>query len=170
MLKQITHLVLIISLVGQFMLTPVMAMPRFLHAFTHAHMSEMDNSNTSMKMSMGQAPQSSTFNSQVTYSSDASSTQKNEMGMKHGEKECDMVIANMTASDGNLLIDCDALCEMMGAGECISHCANASGILIQAPLSPSSPESSDKVHTLSWSTQTAEPATFNPPPIWTSLT
>ncbi|WP_227993173.1 hypothetical protein [Shewanella sp. YLB-07] len=169
-MKQITHLVLIISLVGQFMLTPVMAMPRFLHAFTHAHMSEMDSSNIPMKMSMGQALQSSTIESQVTYFSDSDTGSKAEMVMTHGEKECDMMVASMSTSDSDILIDCDALCEMMGAGGCISHCASASGILIQAQFSLSSPESSGKVQTLSWSTQTADLATFNPPPIWISLT
>ena len=166
MLKQITHLVLIISLVGQFLLTPVMAMPRFLHPLTH--ISDIDTSNTSMKMSKGQVSQSSTFKSPVSYYSVASNSQKSEMTMKHGEKECDMVLANIMTRDGNVLIDCDVLCEMMGAEGCVSH--YASGILIQAPLAPSAPGSSDKVQTLSWSTQTAEPATFNPPPIWTSLT
>ena len=164
MLKQITHLVLIISLVGQFMLTPVMAMPRFLHAFTHAHMAEMNSSDTSMKMS------SSTFTSQATYSSDSNTGSKAEMVMKHGEKECDMMVANMMTSDSDILIDCDALCEMMGEGGCVSHCASASGILIQAQFSLAPPESNGKVQTLSWSTQTTDLATFNPPPIWTSLT
>ncbi|AQS35501.1 hypothetical protein Sps_00281 [Shewanella psychrophila] len=170
MLKQITHLVLIISLVGQFLLTPVMAMPRFLHAFTHSHMAEMGSSDASMKMSMGQVQQSSTLTSKFTSPSDSDTGSKAEMIMKHGEKECDMMVANLTTSDSDILIDCDALCEMMGSGGCISHCASASGILIQAQFSLSSPESNGKVQTLSWSAQTSDLATFNPPPIWTSLT
>ncbi|BAJ00182.1 hypothetical protein [Shewanella violacea] len=172
MLKQMTHLVLIITLVGQFLLTPVMAMPRFLHALTHAHMSEMDSSDTRMKMSMAQAQaqQSSRVTSQVTYSSDLDTSSKVEMAMHHGEKECATLVANMMANNGDILIDCDALCEMMAAGGCISHCASPSGILIHPQFSLLIPESNGKVHTLSWSTQTVDLATFNPPPIWTSLT
>ncbi|WP_076413393.1 hypothetical protein [Shewanella sp. UCD-KL12] len=159
MTKQLAHLVLIISLVGQFMLTPAMAMPSFLHAFTHAQMSQMDHGDNAMKTLEPALQQSPTPNA-------IESISDTDIVMQHGEKDCDMVVSNMSANNSDILIDCDALCEMMGAGDCISHCASATGILLQAQFDISSPESDGKVQTLSWSTQTIDPVHPNPPPIW----
>ncbi|QFU20620.1 hypothetical protein FM038_001165 [Shewanella eurypsychrophilus] len=167
MTKQLAHLVLIISLVGQFLLTPAMAMPSFLHAFTHAEMTHDDSSEL-----MPVIQQSPTLTSSMMQSSIVDATTfSNEAGiMKHGEQDCDMMVSNMSSNDSDILIDCDALCEMIAAGDCVSHCASTTGILIQAQFTLTTPESSAPVQTLSWSTQTAELASVNPPPIWTRLT
>ncbi len=141
------------------MLSPVMAMPRFLHSVTNV--SEIDNLNPSMLMH-----QSSNLTSQITIPADTDTDSKTYMVIKHGEKVCNMMTTNKTVS--NTRIKCNALCKMICAGRCVSH--GTSVILIETQLSLSSPESNDKVQTLSWSAQTSDLTPPNPPPIWTNLT
>lgn len=157
MSKQLAHLVLIISLVGQFLLTPAMAMPSLLHAYSHAHMKAMEHdSDVSTEMLATQLQ--SELLSQQTFSLTNS---------PDSEQSCSTMVNIKKPSNLDISIDCDALCEMMGVGECVSHCANATGILIQANFELLIPESSASIQTGFWSTQTAEPAPFNPPPIRT---
>lgn len=171
MTKQLAYLVLIISLVGQLLLTPAMAMPSFLHAFAHAQMSNMTHDEaplpllTSIKQSPTLLP--SMVNTSLEAAQDSSSS---KVPMAHGEQDCDMMMSNLAGSSRDILIDCDALCEMMGAGDCVSHCASATGILIQAQFTLISPVSTAPVQNSPWATQTADLASLNPPPIWTSLT
>lgn len=159
MSKQLAHLVLIISLVGQFLLTPAMAMPSLLHAFSHTQMVTMDHHSGEMATLLS-TPQQSALLDQMLPQSNTSTD------ISSSEQSCDMMMSNMQMSDdAGLVIDCDALCEMMSAGECASHCASATGILIQAKFALSLPESSAPIQTGSWSKQTTEPAPFTPPPI-----
>ncbi|WP_299798025.1 hypothetical protein [uncultured Shewanella sp.] len=148
MSKQLAHLVLIISLVGQFLLTPAMAMPSLLHDYTHAQMSTMLHS--------GMSP--------VAVSSDSLTTPHDtDMAMTHGQRDCDMAMSGHKLNGGPT-IDCDALCKMMGAGSCVSHCASATGILTQPQVSVISQESSGKVQADFWSPRTSELSSSNPPP------
>lgn len=148
MSKQLAHLVLIISLVGQFLLTPAMAMPSLLHAFSHTQMSSMLHSD--------EPP--------VAIPSDNLTTPHDiEKAMTHGQQDCDMAMSGLKVNDSPT-IDCDALCEMMGAGDCVSHCASATGILTQPQINLISQVSSDRVQSGSWSTQTVELSSSNPPP------
>ncbi|MBW8185310.1 hypothetical protein [Shewanella nanhaiensis] len=157
MSKQLAHLVLIISLVGQFLLTPAMAMPRLLHTYSHTQMNAMEHNsdiNTEILATQLQSEFPPLQTLTLTNSPDS-------------EQSCSTMVNIKKSSNLDISIDCDALCEMMGVGECISHCSSATGILIQAHISLLSPESSGPIQTGFWSTQTAEPAPFNPPPIRT---
>ncbi|MFT5235672.1 MAG: hypothetical protein ACI90A_001035 [Shewanella sp.] len=161
MSKQLAHLVLIISLVGQFLLTPAMAMPSLLHAFSHTQMVTMDHHSSKMTDRLSTPQQSAQLDNMLPQSN-------TPLDISSGEQSCDMMMPNMQMSDNaGAVIDCDALCEMMSSGECASHCASATGILIQAKFALALPESSAPIRTGSWSKQTAEPAPFTPPPIQT---
>ncbi|MEC4727937.1 hypothetical protein HWQ46_20590 [Shewanella sp. D64] len=159
MSKQLTYLVLIISLVGQLLLTPAMAMPSLLHAFSHVQMMTVDNHSSEMIKLLSTPHQSTLL---VPVSSHSNTTVESI----HNQQSCGMIISNIPMpADVGITIDCDALCEMMGSGDCVSHCANATGILIQAQFALVLPESSAAIQTRSWSTQTAEPVPFTPPPM-----
>lgn len=161
MSKQLAHLVLIISLVGQFLLTPAMAMPSLLHAFSHTKMMTLDNHSDEMMVQLSTPQQSAAVNQVLLLS-------RSSIDTSSSEQSCDMMMSNMQMSDDSgVVIDCDALCEMMSAGDCVSHCASATGILIQAQFSHSLPESSTAIQTSSWSKQTAESTPFTPPPMRT---
>ncbi len=161
MSKQLAHLVLIISLVGQFLLTPAMAMPSLLHAFSHTQMVTMEHHSSEMTVLLS-TPQQSALLDQMPPQSSTS------LDISSSEQNCGMMMPTMQMSDNaGVVIDCDALYEMMGSGECASHCASATGILIQAKFALALPESSAPIQTGSWSKQTAEPAPFTPPPIRT---
>ncbi len=165
MSKQLAHLVLIISLVGQFLLSPAMAMPSLLHAFSHSQMSLLSNSELSeselsdSELMPTEAMPVVTNQTQSNNSLPADADQ----AMTHGQQDCDMAMSGLSNNDGPT-IDCDALCEMMGAGNCASHCTSATGILTQPQISLISPETSGRVQSGSWSTQTVELSSSNPPP------
>ncbi|ACA84495.1 hypothetical protein [Shewanella woodyi] len=160
MSKQLAHLVLIISLVGQFLLTPAMAMPSLLHAYSHAQMNDVEHDAAGVSTMIETAVKSQLLPPQsplLTGQSDTLDSRQN----------CDAIAGILVNDNSDVSIDCDALCEMMGVGECVSHCANATGILIQANFALQVPESSASIQAGFWSTQTADPAPFNPPPIRT---
>ncbi len=138
MRKQIVYLVFFIALIGQFILSPAMAMPKYLHASSHAaHHIE---------------PQAS----QVLLANSLTSALSSELQM-----HCDSDISSLSV----VKIDCDALCEIVGAGNCISHCVSAAGIIEQHQLSLTSPNSTASVQSIFWSLQTVELSSSNPPPI-----
>jgi|GEM_PF-6338578 len=157
MSKQLAHLVLIISLVGQFLLTPAMAMPSLLHAFSHAQMALTSDSELMPAETMPIVTDQTQSNDSPTRSHATKNT------MTHGQQDCDMAMSGLNNNDGPT-IDCNALCEMMGAGNCASHCASATGILTQPQISLISPKTSGRVQSGSWSTLTAELSSSNPPP------
>lgn len=155
MSKQLAHLVLIISLVGQFLLSPAMAMPSLLHAFSHSQMSLLSDSELMPTVAMPVVTNQTQSNNSLPADAD--------QAMTHGQQDCDMTMSGLSNNDGPA-IDCDALCEMMGAGNCASHCTSATGILTQPQISLISPETSGRVQSGSWSTQTVELSSSNPPP------
>ncbi|RTR28897.1 hypothetical protein [Shewanella atlantica] len=171
MSKQLAHLVLIISLVGQFLLTPAMAMPSLLHAFSHTQMSLIsgsEHSDSELSNSELMSAETIPVVADQTLPNDNLHSSTNidtapEQTMTHGQKDCDMAMSGLSNHDGPT-IDCDALCEMMGPGDCVSHCASATGILTQPQIDLISQVSSDRVQSGSWSTQTVELSSSNPPP------
>jgi len=165
MSKQLAHLVLIISLVGQFLLSPAMAMPNLLHAFSHAQMSLLSNSelsNSELSDSERMPAEAMPVVINKTQSNSSLPEDANQ-AMTHGQQDCEMAMSGLSNNDGPT-IDCDALCEMLGAGNCASHCTSATGILTQPQISLMSPETSVRVQSGSWSPQTVELSSSNPPP------
>ncbi|WP_299802813.1 hypothetical protein [uncultured Shewanella sp.] len=140
MRKQIVYLVFFIALVGQFILSPAMAMPKYLHASSHA-----------AQHNEPQASHTQTILANSLASSHSADTQMN----------CDSDMPNLSL----IKIDCDALCDILGAGNCVSHCVSAPGIIEQHQLSLISPNSTASVQTSFWSPQTVELSSSNPPPI-----
>ncbi|ABV89294.1 hypothetical protein [Shewanella pealeana] len=140
MRKQIAYLVFFIALVGQFILSPAMAMPKYLHASSHAEQHI--------------EPQASHLQTLLT-DSFASSLGADE------QMNCDSEMPNLSL----VKIDCDALCDILGAGNCVSHCVSAPGIIEQHQLSLNYLNSTASVQTSFWSPQTVELSSANPPPI-----
>ena len=140
MRKQIAYLVFFIALVGQFILSPAMAMPKYLHASSHAaqHLEP-------------QASQAQTLLASSLASSYSTDTQMN----------CDSEMASLSL----VKVDCDALCEILGAGNCVSHCVSAPGIIEQHQLRLVTSNSTASIQTSFWSLQTVELSSGNPPPI-----
>lgn len=140
MYKRFAHLALLISLVGQFLLSPAMAMPKFLHASSHAqHDIQQALSNTPVQPDLL-----------------SSAAQVNQDSTHCG---------NSSPSINTSMVDCDALCEMLGAGDCVSHCISTPAIMEQVQLKLAAQEAGQSLQTVFWSLQTAEQSLVNPPPI-----
>lgn len=140
MWKRITYLALLISLVGQFLLTPAMAMPKYLHASSHTSQHVQQVELTSL-------PINPALVSEISIHQDA------------GNCGSAMLSANSSP------LDCDALCQILGAGDCLSHCISSPAIMEQDLLSLFPQQAGQSLQTLFWSPQTAEKSSVNPPPI-----
>ncbi|QDF76811.1 MULTISPECIES: hypothetical protein [Shewanella] len=137
MTRILGKLVLIIALLGQFILTPAMAMPSALVATMHS--GQMSGH---MQMTQTEMPS------------------QNELGrvMSHQGEPCQM-------SGVSELVDCEALCAAIGPGDCVSHCASILGALDASVPSLAVPDHSGPIVTSAWSLQTAELTPLSPPPI-----
>ncbi|MFV7784146.1 hypothetical protein ACNPKB_03985 [Shewanella marisflavi] len=137
MTRILGKLVLIIALLGQFILTPAMAMPSALVA-------TMYSGQMSGHMQMTQTEMPS----------------QNELGrvMSHQGEPCQMSAVSQ-------LVDCEALCATIGPGDCVSHCASILGALEASVPSLAVPDHSGPIVTSAWSLQTAELTPLSPPPI-----
>ncbi|MCG9731619.1 hypothetical protein L1D44_17635 [Shewanella sp. Isolate13] len=142
MRKQITFLAFFIALIGQFILSPAMAMPKFLHASSHA--SQHIESQVSQT-------QSEALDANTLTASFLADSQMN----------CASKMPNLNLDN----IDCDALCKMLGANDCASSSVSAPGIVEQAQLMLIAQSSMASLQTAFWSLQTAELSSLNPPPI-----
>ncbi|MEZ9198340.1 hypothetical protein [Shewanella sp. 10N.286.54.B9] len=140
MYKRFAYLALLISLVGQFLLAPAMAMPKFLHASSHAQ-------HHVQQQPINQSVDSIPFHSSEYADQDSSS--------------CASSTVNINAS----VVDCDALCEILGAGDCVSQCVSTPAIIEQMQINITSPAVAQSVQSIFWSPQTAEHSLVNPPPI-----
>lgn len=138
MTRILGKLFLIMALLVQFILTPAMAMPSALMSLMHGDNMEMTQE---MRSSMP-----------LTSKLDAS------LQMSHQGKPCKM-------AGGNKLVDCEALCEAMGAGDCLTHCASTLGNLsASVPFLAIQPLSGPIV-TAAWSLQSVDLTPLSPPPI-----
>ncbi|MCL1051634.1 hypothetical protein L2755_18650 [Shewanella abyssi] len=141
MWKRIAYLALLISLVGQFLLSPAMAMPKFLHASSHAsqHIQQIEQASLPLE--------------QVLISSMGTSNQETS--------SCGSSMPSINAST----VDCDALCEILAAGDCVSHYISTPAIIEQEQFNLAVQQTAQSLQTAFWSPQTAEQASINPPPI-----
>ena len=153
MRKQIAYLAFFITLVAQFVLSPAMAMPKFLHASSHAlHQQAM--AVNAMK-GVTAAPNHLSATTPFNDSSLAAELQGDDA------MNCASNTVNLTLPK----IDCEALCDILGAENCASHGASAPGIIEQHLLAFNEPSSLASIQTRFWSLQTVELASTNPPPI-----
>ncbi|CAM4156778.1 hypothetical protein [Shewanella aquimarina] len=135
--------VLIIALLGQFILTPAMAMPSALMSMMKGdHMAMAQNMSQVMSQEMTQVTQAV----------------KAGMQMSHQGQVCKM-------SGDNSLVDCEALCAAMGPGDCMTHCASTLGNLSASVPSLAFQPVSGLIVTTGWSLQTADLTPLSPPPI-----
>ncbi|QQX80604.1 hypothetical protein JK628_01595 [Shewanella sp. KX20019] len=141
MCKRIAYLALLISLVGQFLLSPAMAMPKFLHA------------SSKVSLHAQQIEQASLPLERLLISSMGGSNQETS--------NCGSSMPSINTS----MVDCDALCEILGAGDCVSHCISTPAIMEQVQLNLTAQQAGQSLQTAFWSPQTAEQASINPPPI-----
>lgn len=139
MSKQLAYLAFLVALVSQFILSPAMAMPKFLQTIAHG----------SVVTTLETTP----FKQQlITHTALSHLTQETD--------DC------TTKAPSHLSqADCDPLCEMITTGDCAYHCVSAPGIIDQSQLILVSQNSIASLQTASWSLQTVELSTKNPPPI-----
>lgn len=148
MVKQLAHIALFIALIGQFILTPAMAMPRYLHASSHI----------SQHQGMAQ------HHKQTSHSLESNHAHHHSAKLQTS----DSMAVNCASDMPNLnlgKVDCDALCEILGAGNCVSHCISAPAIIDQQQIAVTQPASTASMPTAFWSLQTVELSSVNPPPI-----
>lgn len=139
MKQQLIRGLLIIALVGQALLTPAMAMPSFLHAASHQHSELAEPLPDDVWSPQGGVTELSQTNS----------------------KHCDTPNAHAKVPQ----IDCDALCEMLSSGNCLTHCASASAMLLHNPMSLAQPSSHYPLVLYIWYAETAYLAPIHRPPI-----
>ncbi|MCG9713855.1 hypothetical protein L1D29_13615 [Shewanella insulae] len=136
--------VLIIALLGQFILTPAMAMPSALMSLMHGGQMEMAlDKHMDMSLDVAQASHGAV---------------SGQMPMSHQGEPCKM-------STGSELVDCEALCAAMGPGDCMTHCASILGNLSAAVPSLTIHPLSGPIVISAWSLQTADLTPLSPPPI-----
>ncbi|OEG73803.1 hypothetical protein BEL05_15240 [Shewanella colwelliana] len=147
MMVNLAKAFLIIALMGQFILTPAMAMPNALLTLLHGQ-HEM----TAMSMGDNSRSEALAF----------SMVDESVMAKSHGDEPC----MHLTA-DSKLLsmIDCQAVCDALGSGNCMAHCASTLGSLIEPNLLVISIDLGGAIDSASWSLQTAELVQTSPPPI-----
>ncbi|MGS0681480.1 hypothetical protein ACVBIL_09990 [Shewanella sp. 125m-7] len=144
MRKQIAYLAFFISLVGQFLLSPAMAMPKFLHASSHITQQQLETK------SILQSPALALLEAQLSSEHQTGAT-----------INCDSKMPNVNFAK----VDCDALCEMLGASDCVSSSVSAPGIVEQEQLMLTAQSSMASLQTRFWSLQTVDLSSVNPPPI-----
>ncbi|QYK12649.1 hypothetical protein K0I63_18300 [Shewanella rhizosphaerae] len=143
--------VLIIALLGQFILTPAMAMPSALMSLMHGGHMEMALDQGDMRLAHNMNPE-------MAPSTQASAKYETGMQMSHQGEPCKM-------SGDNSLVDCEALCAAMGPGDCMTHCASTLGNLSAAVPSLTIQPLSGPIVISGWSLQTADLTPLSPPPI-----
>ena len=140
MYKRFAYLALLISLVGQFLLSPAMAMPKFLHASSHAQHDIQQQLTTAVD--------------------ELHSLELTQQANQHTDN-----CSNSGVSINTNMLNCDTLCELLAAGDCVSHCVSAPAIIEQLQLNLTPPAVVQSLQTGFWSPQTAEQSIVNPPPI-----
>ncbi|GIU40163.1 hypothetical protein TUM4438_00710 [Shewanella sairae] len=136
MSKQLAYLAFLVALVSQFILSPAMAMPKYLSASSHP-LIQQDT--------VTPLPQ-----------------QLTSINQSDNHQDCVPQAVQLS----QLKIDCDAVCEQLAAGNCVSHCASAPGIVDHSQLAISIQSSSNSIQANFWSLQTVELSSKNPPPIY----
>ncbi|ABV89011.1 hypothetical protein [Shewanella pealeana] len=144
MARRLTHWVLLISLLGQFLLTPAMALPDQLHQLE------------------GHLPQS------IVLSDIEANFVKNELAQN------DVSATNKASSLFSLVAEigeqvsaslCEASCQMLASGHCTSHSSCAPGLGPMCVLSLKQNISRGGIDGPSWSVKTVKLHIVTPPPI-----
>ncbi|MCL1057190.1 hypothetical protein L2729_04180 [Shewanella gelidimarina] len=143
MIKGLTHWVLLISLVGQFLLSPAMALPDMLHT--------LDKSDIQIQQRLTDTGKTSL---QIDLSSTASSieTQYGEHGY---------------LSDSRYIYgaNCDDVCQVLASGHCTTHGHCPIGLHLFTDLFPIQDKLEGKIYESSWPIKTVTLHIVNPPPI-----
>lgn len=128
-----------------------MAMPKFLHAASHA--------SPHVQVSMPDMPQESLDRLAMacTQAADMESVANGETS----SSDCQPGMQDIPPH----MLDCDLICALMGAGDCLSQSVSAPAIINQAQLIWDSANSDRSIQTIFWSPQTVELTLLNPPPI-----
>ncbi|MCL1138141.1 hypothetical protein [Shewanella pneumatophori] len=159
--KQIAYLAFFIALLGQFILAPAMAMPKYLSASSHTH-TQQDTATPKSRLIPAEIIQAHGLSLSHTANDDLEMLQLASINPSDNNPDCDPQAVQLS----QLTIDCDKVCEQLAAGNCISHCASAPGIIDHSQLAISIQSSSKSIQANFWSLQTVELASKNPPPIY----
>lgn len=155
--KQIAYLAFLVTIMGQFILAPVMAMPKYLVANTHS----MAQQNATIQPPLTQA----TLFNQATQLHNVNAIdnlhEATSIAQTNNSENCD---SNVSLHQ-SIKVDCDAVCEQLTASNCVSHCISTPGITDDSQLSLLISNSSSRIQTHFWSLQTVELSSKNPPPI-----
>lgn len=149
--KQIAYLAFLVTIMGQFILAPVMAMPKYLIAPPHS----MAQQSATIQQSLTQA---TLFNQATQLDNLHEAT---SIAQANNSENCD---SNLSLHQ-SIKVDCDAVCEQLTASNCVSHCISTPGITDDSQLSLLISNSSSRIQTHFWSLQTVELSSKNPPPI-----
>ncbi|PKG58439.1 hypothetical protein CXF83_20690 [Shewanella sp. Choline-02u-19] len=143
MIKGLTHWVLLISLVGQFLLSPAMALPDILHT--------LDKSDIQIQQRLADTGKTSLL---INFSNIASSieTQYGEHGF---------------LSDSRYIYgaNCDDVCQVLASGHCTTHAHCPIGLHLFTDLFPIQDKLEGKISESPWPIKTVTLHIVNPPPI-----
>ncbi|QQX79665.1 hypothetical protein JK628_19450 [Shewanella sp. KX20019] len=147
MLKRITHLFLVISLLGQFLLTPAMALPDLLHT---ASKNQTAASELYLQRTSSASAQAKLIN---FFSVDSEITESQQQLAQLGDLESDYVL------------DCETFCQELASGHCTTHGGCTSGLYHLVSLALQFNLESERVADPLWSVKTVTLHIVNPPPI-----
>ncbi|MCL1048600.1 hypothetical protein L2755_02980 [Shewanella abyssi] len=146
MLKRITHLFLVISLLGQFLLTPAMALPDLLHT-----------------VSKNQSATSESYPQQFS-SVSADSNVIDFVIVASETAESQQQLAQFGDLDTNYPLDCETFCQQLASGHCTTHGGCASGLHHLVSLALQFNLESERIIDPLWSVKTVTLHIVNPPP------
>ncbi|MBL4912951.1 hypothetical protein [Shewanella schlegeliana] len=154
MARHLAYWVLLFSLLGQFLLTPAMALPDQLHRLGQVHLQEplqqspiLFNSELSIVDSSGAVADASA----TQIDSSLFSNQLFSLVAEFGEQ----VSASL----------CEASCQMLSSGHCTSHSSCAPGLASMGILSLKQNIGQGRVDGPSWPVKTVKLHVVTPPPI-----
>ncbi|MCG9730235.1 hypothetical protein L1D44_10275 [Shewanella sp. Isolate13] len=157
MARRFAHWVLLFSLLGQFLLTPAMALPDQLHQFGQSYLQEFEQHLQQSAVQLNSEP--SITDSRVS-PNDASYTHIDPSLFSDN-------LFNLVADFGeqvNALL-CEASCQMLSSGHCTNHSSCAPGLASPCVLSLKQNIGQEQIDGPSWSVKTFKLHVVTPPPI-----
>lgn len=155
MLKRLTHLFLVISLLGQFLLTPAMALPDLLHTVSQNQIG------TSV-------PSSSSYSSPSIYSnmidSETADSETAYLQIAQSQQHKPGKSVQLAEFEPSFVLDCELFCQEVASGHCISHGSCAPGLHSFVSLALQINLESKKIVEPTWSVKTTILHIVNPPP------
>ncbi|GIU12449.1 hypothetical protein [Shewanella sp. MBTL60-007] len=151
MARRIAHWVLLISLLGQFLLTPAMALPDQLHLLGQHQLQQLEEH----------------LQQSVTQTDIEPSLAKGELSLNDMSAAIkDLSLYNLVAEIGEQVSTtlCEASCQMLSSGHCTNHSSCAPGLGSMCVLLLKQNISQEQIDGPSWSVKTVKLHVVTPPP------